>query len=228
MAVASFEKEWKSIKTKFEQATKKKKPSEKFLGIFNKASGLTPATVAFDKALATHNLQPIETALKALRKTAGEYRTTLDKAAKAEKDDAALLLMKIMDKDIDDLLAAAATQAVEACRIARCANLAAFIALIQSKGTGERVREYMKKTHNEDMLAFLLTMAKRDYSNKTYQTFFAPNAKFELNLSSNLSGQFDPNNLGQAPWEQVTKEMLEQVHLNVVQQLNAQNEASLR
>ena len=89
MAIASFKKEWEFIKANFTKATGKKKPSEKFLGVFDKNPDLSPACVKLDLALAKPDLAAATKALAEFRKVADEYIKLLAKAA-TEKSDVTL------------------------------------------------------------------------------------------------------------------------------------------
>jgi hypothetical protein len=82
---------WKTAKTAFENATNKKKPSEKFLGVFRKGSGIETALKSVDDAKTADDLKKallkFNTAytayIKELDKTAADPKTVpaADKAA---------------------------------------------------------------------------------------------------------------------------------------------------
>jgi hypothetical protein len=70
--------DWKSAKSLFETATKKKKPSEKFLGVFRKGTGVEGALKKADAAKTAADLRK---ALTEFKKEAELYTKTLKAAA---------------------------------------------------------------------------------------------------------------------------------------------------
>lgn len=79
--------QWKVAKTKFETATGKKKPSEKFMGVFRKSSGLENALKKIDAAIAKKLPKELAQAKEEYRKTHEAYYATMVKGAKAEASD---------------------------------------------------------------------------------------------------------------------------------------------
>jgi hypothetical protein len=79
--------QWKAAKTKFEAATGRKKPSEKFMGLFRKSSGVESAVKKLDAAIAKKLPKELATALDEYRKTHATYYATMVKGAKAEAGD---------------------------------------------------------------------------------------------------------------------------------------------
>lgn len=73
---------WKAAKTEFETATHKKKPSEKFLGVFRKGTGIESAVKALDSA---KKGAEIRKALDSFKSAYTGYLTLLDTAAKDPK-----------------------------------------------------------------------------------------------------------------------------------------------
>jgi len=78
---------WKTAKRTFETATGRKKPSAKFLGYFNKSSGIESALKTLDSALAKGVIRDVVTAKDAYHRTFSTYYTTLLKTAMAEAND---------------------------------------------------------------------------------------------------------------------------------------------
>lgn len=74
----SLAEEWKSAKVIFEGATKKKKPTEKFLGVFRKGTGID---AALKKADAAKTASELRKALAEFQKEAENYTKTLKAAA---------------------------------------------------------------------------------------------------------------------------------------------------
>ena len=73
----TFAEDWSKAKTAFTTATKAKKPSASFLGVFNKGPGISSALKSADAA---KNAGELNTALKAFKTAFDEYVKTLDKA----------------------------------------------------------------------------------------------------------------------------------------------------
>lgn len=82
-----FQDQWKTAKTKFKEATGKKKPSEKFMGFYRKSAGLEGALKKIDAAVAKKLPDDLATALEEYRKAHATYYATMLKAAKAEAGD---------------------------------------------------------------------------------------------------------------------------------------------
>ncbi|MDE2006033.1 MAG: hypothetical protein KGI51_05645 [Rhodospirillales bacterium] len=221
MTIDSYAKEWKQIKTNFEKATGKKKPSEKFMGVFDKASGLTPAATAFDKTLDGDDKNAAEKALGKFHDVADTYTTTLAKAAAGESDKTVIAEVKVMIGEIDNMLKQADAAAKKVGQIKHCNNLNDFAALMKNKSLGPRVTAYANRTHNTENVDFLLAMVKQDYSKDTYDTYVKDGAKQEINIDATLRKKFDPNNLRGAPWGQASNEILKLFNDNIVDKLNA-------
>lgn len=92
----SYEAAWKQAKRDFEQATGRKKPSEKFLGVFRKGTGVESAAKDLDKAIKKGDADGIRKAVDALAKASKDYVGLLRAAAKDAKN-------KDIERDIDDL-----------------------------------------------------------------------------------------------------------------------------
>lgn len=73
---------WKAAKTKFETSTSKKKPTEKFLGVFRKGTGIESSVKALDAA---KKGDEIRKALASFKSAYTGYITLLDTAAKDPK-----------------------------------------------------------------------------------------------------------------------------------------------
>jgi len=76
--------EWKQARKSFEAVTLKKKPCEKFLGVFNKSTGIAAAVKGLDEALGKADPDKMEAAEKAFLKVVDDYVPILIKAAKAD------------------------------------------------------------------------------------------------------------------------------------------------
>jgi hypothetical protein len=221
MAIASFEKEWKDIKKNFEKATNKKKPSDKFMGVFNKSSGLTPATAAFDKACDADDKAAAQKALENLHDVADSYEKVLARAAAAETDKTVQAETKVMIGEIENLLKEADKAVKEVGQIPLCSSLNDFSALMKNKINGPRIRDYAKRTLNTENLDFLFAMAKKDYSQDTFDTFIKDGSKEEINIDAGLRARFDPKDLRSAPWGKATDEVLKLFNDNIITKVNA-------
>jgi hypothetical protein len=80
---------WKQQKQVFETVTNKKKPSEKFLGVFNKSSGIESALKTIDSALAKRNADEAIKGREAFNKAREAYYKLLLAASKTESADRA-------------------------------------------------------------------------------------------------------------------------------------------
>jgi hypothetical protein len=116
----SYEASWKQAKKDFETATGRKKPSETFLGVFRKGSGVESAAKELDKAIAKGNPDGIRKAVEALAKASKDYVALLRAAAKDSKN-------KDVERDIDDLRQTFDTWGV---RADETANHAAKLAML--------------------------------------------------------------------------------------------------
>ena len=147
MAIDSFSDEWKFIKKNFEKATAKKKPSDKVLGMFNKPSGITPASVKLDKAIGAGEKDDAAKALEVLTKTCKAYQQTLAKAAMAEKDRNVSAEIKVMIGEINLLMAEAGKAAHRVGWPELIGNLNQWAAQMKNKAIGPHIIEYAKRTH---------------------------------------------------------------------------------
>jgi hypothetical protein len=216
MAIESFQKEWAFIKANFTKATGKKKPSEKFLGVFNKNTGLTPACTKLDIALAKPDPSGATKALADLKKVAGDYVRILAKAA-TEKSDATLSAeTKVMIGELN-LLLNQGEKAVEAIQTPPPKaiqpppppkTLPDLIKLLQHKQYGLLITAQAKKTHNTEQLRFLMLMGAKVYTKKTYDEHIVEKSPYEINISGTLRKKFDPSDLSSAPWNEATTSVL--------------------
>lgn len=219
MAIESFKDEWQTIKANFEKATAKKKPSEKFLGLFNKSSGITPAAKTLDGALDDGDRKAADKALGDFKKTCEAYQKTLAKAAAAETDKTVIAETKVMIGEIGNMVDQAETAVTDIAVIKRVGSLAQWTAQMKNKSIGPRVADYAKRTHNDDLLLFLGAMAKKDHSAKAYDTYIKPGSKYEINIDDNLRSQFNPADLGNAPRGKATDVVLDLYNNNIVNKL---------
>jgi hypothetical protein len=79
----SYLADWQMAKKEFETATGKKKPSETFLGVFRKSSGLESVCTGLDSALPKPDAH--KKALTDFNKTFNAYLKTMTEADKKEK-----------------------------------------------------------------------------------------------------------------------------------------------
>jgi hypothetical protein len=80
-----FVEEWKDARKAFETATQKKKPCEKFLGLFNKSTGILNAVKELDESLKSRDADQMMKAEDVFSKVKGDYTPILLKAAKEDK-----------------------------------------------------------------------------------------------------------------------------------------------
>ncbi len=80
-----FTESWKNAKSNFENATSKKKPSDSFMGVFRKSSGLESATKAMDEAVKKGESKLFSKAESEFQTTWNKYSQMLEKASKDEK-----------------------------------------------------------------------------------------------------------------------------------------------
>ncbi len=80
-----FVEEWKDARKAFETATLKKKPCEKFIGVFNKSTGILNAVKELDEALKSRDSDRMMKAEDVFAKVKGDYAPILLKAAKDDK-----------------------------------------------------------------------------------------------------------------------------------------------
>ena len=80
-----FLEEWKKARRSFEAATQKKKPCEKFLGVFNKSTGIDGALKALDDDAGKSDADKMLKAEEVFSKVVGDYTPILIKAAKEDK-----------------------------------------------------------------------------------------------------------------------------------------------
>ena len=78
--------DWQKAKKEFETATGKKKPSETFLGVFRKSSGLEKVTKDLDDTKKKGDLEAMQKAMNAFEKGRQDYIRLLEKADAAEKN----------------------------------------------------------------------------------------------------------------------------------------------
>ncbi len=111
----------------FREGHGQNKPSEKFLKVFDKRSGLTSAIAAFDKAVDADDKEAARKAAVALRETGEACEQVLGQAAAGESDKSAQVETKVMFGAIK----------------AR-GDLNAFSRQMKNKINGSRVIEYAK------------------------------------------------------------------------------------
>ncbi len=78
-----------------------------------------------------------------------------------------------------------------------CSRIEDFSNMMKNKSNAERIIEYAKKTHNQELVLFLAAMAKKDYSAKTFNTFVKEGSPQEINIDSGLREKFTEDNLRQ-------------------------------
>ena len=90
-----FVEEWKQARKSFEAVTQKKKPCEKFMGVFNKSTGIAAAVKDLDASLDKCDAEKMSAAEKAFGKVVSDYVPILVKAA---KDDPSPTYVKEVEK----------------------------------------------------------------------------------------------------------------------------------
>jgi len=100
----AFVDQWKQMKAKYESSVKDKKPSEKWLGVFRKSTGIESACKDLDVAIAKGSRENCEKALTNLKKAGETYLTTLDKTADTETGPLKQVKTKTLRANLDDML----------------------------------------------------------------------------------------------------------------------------
>lgn len=223
MPAASFTKEWKDIKASFEVATKRKKPSEKLLGLFRKGTGLESAFATLDRAIGSDDLDEAKKAYATAKKAADAYQRTLIKAAMAEKDKEVQKDTSNMMVELFKLVESAETAMKKTGQIADINSLSDFAKLMKTKA-GNRLAEGARKEYNEEALLFLEAMVKKNYFTKTYNDFIAENGKNQVNIPGRLRTEFETafekDNLKSAPWAEAVHEVLLLINNDVIPRIN--------
>jgi hypothetical protein len=100
----SFTERWKQAKSKYETTVKEKKPSEKLLGVFRKATGIEPACKELDAALAKHKRSDGERALSSLKRAGQEYLELLSRTLETESAVLKQIRTTTLKATLDELL----------------------------------------------------------------------------------------------------------------------------
>lgn len=100
----SFEKKWKSAKTKYEKDVSAKKPGKKILGLLQKRSGVGAACKKLDAAVEKQSRSECEKALKALEKVGNTYLATLEDSLKKEPNLKKQIKGKTLQDTLDEIL----------------------------------------------------------------------------------------------------------------------------
>jgi hypothetical protein len=140
----SYLNDWKNIKKRYEAATGKSKPGEKFLGLFRKSSGIEKATEAVDKAIAKNNAKALRDAVVELQKAATQYATALLSAtsdALMEKE------LKRLKKDLVELVANANSEKLGSPEAGADERVAVMRTRIDSERT--IISDIIKRTRSE-------------------------------------------------------------------------------
>lgn len=213
-----FAPQWKEIKVDYEAATDRKKPSEKFLGLFKKPTGLEAAFKSFDEALKKSDVEAAKKAYDTIKKAADTYQKTLSKAVAAEADKEIKKDTQIMVKKLDDLVEESDMAWQSMAKLPRIVTLKDFARLMKTPA-GERVEEFLKKSHREETLKFLQAMIRKDYSVKVYKEFIKDN---DINVSDKLIAEFKEDDLKNAPWDEAALQVVRLFNTNTVVEMNRQ------
>ena len=205
----SYAKSWTRIKDEYEAATEEKKPSEKFLGLFNKPSGLEKLFTTFDVALKKPDLDAAKATYAQIESAADAYQKILFKAAASEKNKDLQAFTKVMSVKLMELVEAADMEWKTAAKIPEITTLQDFNKLMKT-AAGEVAEDYAKRAYQTESIEFLKAMTRKDYSPKT---FLKTN---EINLSAELLSQFKEDDLKNGPWKDATIEVLKLFRTNVV------------
>jgi len=81
-----FAQQWKTAKDVFLRDTGRKKPSDKFLGVFRKSAGIENACKGLDNALKEFNVKGMTKAVGVFEQAKDAYLTTLDRAQANEDE----------------------------------------------------------------------------------------------------------------------------------------------
>jgi hypothetical protein len=92
--------EWQTIKRNFETAAGRKKPSEKFMGVWKRSSGIEPITRDVDTALAARDLPKLRQAVTSFTTTKDSYQRTLA-AATVGADNNVAAELKVMIGELE-------------------------------------------------------------------------------------------------------------------------------
>ena len=161
--LGEWEGEWKNTKKEFEKDTNKKKPAEKFLGIFRKSSGIESALKKLDKSFKGIDTQKVtpksvkafEDALAGFDKTKDAYIKQLEDALSKEKDadSAYAKSLAVLKADLKAISAQAAGQlavfkkAAESGKLSREAFDAGMVKLMV--GALKNAKLFIKKVETE-------------------------------------------------------------------------------
>lgn len=99
-----FAQQWKDAKTKYENAVKQKKPSEKWLGHFRKSTGIESACKDLDTAIAKGDRASGEKALSALKRAGESYIGVLNKALETESAALKQIKATTLKAQLDEIL----------------------------------------------------------------------------------------------------------------------------
>ena len=163
MKLGQWEAEWKDTKKEFEKSTDKKKPAEKFLGIFRKSSGIESALKKLDKSFKGIDTQKVtpksvkafEDALAGFDKTKDAYIKQLEGALSKEKDadSAYAKSLAVLKADLKAISAQASGQlavfkkAAESGKLSREAFDAGMVKLLV--GALKNAKLFIKKVETE-------------------------------------------------------------------------------
>lgn len=96
---ATYLRDWRAYKTEFENSGRnRKKPSEKFLGLFRKSSGMETAMTKMDEAIAKGAPAGVRTASKNVGDTVKNYAKTLRTGMTKDDEDYKRNLEVLIDK----------------------------------------------------------------------------------------------------------------------------------
>lgn len=214
----NFAAKWKELKIDYEAATDREKPSEKFLGVFRKKSGLEAAFTTLDAALKKEDVDGAKKAFETVEKAADLYQKVLFKAVSSEKNKGIQDDTKILMKKLNDLIEDAEITRKITGQITDIKNLRDFTKLMRSPAA-DRVSAFARKVYSEEILSFLVAMSSKDHSGKVYKAFIKNN---DVNIEASLQKKFKEDELQDAPWEEATKEVLGIFNNNVIHGLNKQ------
>lgn len=213
----AFLAQWKKIKTDYEAATDRKKPSDTFMGVFKGKTGLDTGFTALDAALKKADLKVAQKAQETLEKSAMAYRRVLVKAAVAEKNkDIQKETNKMMDK-LEELVDSSQLSIRDAGQVPSVASLREFSALMRTPAF-DRVEAFANKTHRTESMNFLIAMVEKDYSAATFTKYIKGN---DVNIADKTIAGFDEADLRNAPWDAATREVLVLFRQNIIKPLNS-------
>lgn len=163
-----FADDWKKAKTAFETATKAKKPSDSFLGVFRKGTGIEAALKAADASKTAGDLRK---AVAALKKASTDYTATLDKAINDPKAVASDAKKAYADasKKLKEQLAAIAESALDTAASLEKADKKAAVDPAQQRKQVEALKAVKEHVALRQRVFLTLQKTSADFSSRGFE-----------------------------------------------------------